>query len=43
MTKPGVGDPAPEAVLVGTSGRKVRLSTLWRTRPLVTVFLRHFG
>jgi hypothetical protein len=25
------------------SGQPVRLSTLWRDRPLVLLFVRHFG
>lgn len=26
-----------------TSGREVRLGELWRDRPAVLIFLRHFG
>jgi hypothetical protein len=41
--RPGVGDPAPDALLLNLNGRQVRLSARWRRRPLVAVFLRHFG
>jgi peroxiredoxin len=41
--RPGVGDPAPDVVLVNRNGRHVRLSARWRRKPLVAVFLRHFG
>lgn len=37
------GDPAPDLTLRDGSGRDVRLSTLWATRPLLLVFLRHYG
>jgi peroxiredoxin len=41
--RPGVGDPAPDVHLVNKNGRTVRLSARWRRKPLVAVFLRHFG
>jgi peroxiredoxin len=39
----GLGDKAPDVVLSDSNGDEVRLSSLWRERPLVLVFLRHFG
>jgi peroxiredoxin len=41
MLKPG--DTAPDRRLRDSSGSEVALSDLWRERPLVLVFLRHFG
>jgi peroxiredoxin len=38
-----VGDPAPDLVLLDAAERPVFLSALWRERPLVLIFLRHFG
>lgn len=29
--------------LAGWSGGRVRLGTLWEQRPVVLVFIRHFG
>jgi peroxiredoxin len=43
MSGPDVGDRAPDALLLDLDGREVRLSSLWRERPLVLVFLRYFG
>ena len=43
MSAPDVGDRAPDALLADLNGRDVRLSSLWRERPLVLVFLRYFG
>ena len=40
---PSVGDPAPDADLLGPAGEAVRLSSLWREGPAVLVFLRYFG
>jgi peroxiredoxin len=40
---PDVGDPAPDALLVDVDRHEVRLSSLWRERPAVVVFLRYFG
>jgi hypothetical protein len=35
---------ALEAVaLIGTDGRSHRLGDLWAERPVIAVFLRHFG
>jgi len=41
--RPRVGDRAPDAVLFNRNGRHVRLSARWKRKPLVAVFLRHFG
>src|SRR5919109_2918932 len=43
MVGPEVGDPAPDALLLDLDRRDVRLSSLWRDRPAVVVFLRYFG
>lgn len=34
---------APDATVVDRDGKPVALSSLWEHRPLVLVFLRHFG
>ena len=34
---------APDVELRDTAGRPVRLAALWRDRPLLVSFLRHFG
>ncbi len=38
-----LGDPAPDLALADGSGTPVQLSTLWMARPLLLVFLRHYG
>jgi peroxiredoxin len=38
-----VGDAAPNAELNRTTGARVTLAELYRQRPTVLVFLRHFG
>lgn len=44
MMKPvAQGDNAPDVLLHDAAGNEVRLSELWHERPLVLVFLRHFG
>jgi hypothetical protein len=43
MTDLAVGEPAPDLVLLDAEEREVRLSALWRERPLALIFLRHFG
>jgi peroxiredoxin len=43
MAGPEVGDPAPDALLIDLERREVRLSTFWKERPAVVVFLRYFG
>ncbi len=37
------GDAAPDVELEDISGKSVRLSSFWATKPAVIVFLRHFG
>ena len=43
MAGPEVGDLAPDALLTDLERREVRLSSLWKERPAVVVFLRYFG
>ena len=43
MSAPGVGDRAPDATLLDLDGGEVALSSLWKDRPAVLVFLRYFG
>jgi peroxiredoxin len=43
MTMVEVGDTAPDVTLRDARGEAVTLSSLWRERTLVLVFLRHFG
>jgi peroxiredoxin len=43
MSTPEVGDVAPDALLMDPDGNDVHLSSLWKTRPAVVVFLRYFG
>ncbi len=38
-----IGDTAPDVTLPDQSGNQTRLSARWAERPLVLVFLRHFG
>ena len=38
-----VGQPAPDAAFVSRDGSVVRLSDLWREKPTIFLFLRHFG
>jgi len=38
-----VGQPAPDAAFVSSDGGVVRLSDLWREKPTILLFLRHFG
>jgi len=35
--------PAPDLELLNTAGKTVLLSTLWKKRPLILAFTRHFG
>lgn len=37
------GDRAPEVVIEDESGAPFALSSLWRGRPALLVFLRHYG
>lgn len=44
LPKPSRGEPAPDLTLArATDGAPVRLSDLWRDKPLMLVFVRHFG
>jgi hypothetical protein len=43
MPKPEVGDLAPDATVIDTRSNPVALSTFWRDRPALAVFLRHYG
>jgi len=38
-----VGQLAPDATFVAHDGGVVRLSDLWREKPTIFLFLRHFG
>jgi len=40
---PQPGDPAPDASLLDAEGRRVQLSSFWKERRVVLVFLRYFG
>ena len=40
---PHPGDRAPDAAVLDAHGREVQLSALWRERPTVLAFLRHYG
>ena len=35
--------PAPDLTLLNTAGKKVQFSSLWKKRPLILAFTRHFG
>ncbi len=37
------GDPAPGVSVAGTDGADVALADLWREKPLLLTFLRHYG
>ena len=37
------GDPAPDLILPDHLGQRMKLSERWTMRPLVLLFLRHFG
>jgi peroxiredoxin len=46
MAKPDhlkFNSPAPDLELTAATGETVRLSSLWASRPLLLVFIRHFG
>ncbi len=40
---PQVGDPAPDAELAAADGATMALSHLWRDRPALLLFWRHYG
>ena len=37
------GDTAPDVMLADGSGAPISLAALWRERPLLLAFLRHYG
>jgi peroxiredoxin len=37
------GDPAPQVEIEDAAGEPLALSALWRERPALLVFLRHYG
>lgn len=41
--RPTPGEAAPDVELRDDAGQPVRLSVLWRERPLVLLFVRHLG
>lgn len=43
MTTLEVGDLAPDPPVFDPDGWEVSLSSYWRDRPAVLVFLRHYG
>jgi hypothetical protein len=43
MTKLAIGKAAPELAVYGADEAPVNLAELRRGRPLVALFLRHFG
>jgi peroxiredoxin len=38
-----LGESAPDLLLTNDERQTVRLSDLWQQRPLVLLFVRHFG
>ena len=42
-TAPSRADDLADVVLEDSEGRETRLGDLWRDRPAVLVFLRHYG
>jgi len=43
MAEADIGDRAPNVTVLDGSGRRRRLSSFWKDRPAVLVFLRHYG
>jgi hypothetical protein len=43
MSRLQIGDTAPDLVLPDHLGQRMKLSERWTIRPLVLLFLRHFG
>ena len=39
----GIAEELGPIVALDADGREVRLGDLWRERPVVLVFVRHFG
>jgi peroxiredoxin len=42
-SSPGIGDAAPDITLLTIDGEQAALSSFWRERPVIVVFLRQFG
>lgn len=42
-TRLAVGDTAPDLSLPDHEGHAIALASLWRSRPRVLLFVRHFG
>ncbi|MDX2159856.1 MAG: hypothetical protein SF162_00885 [bacterium] len=38
-----VGAPAPDGIVRDVQGAEVTISSLWKERPVLLTFLRHFG
>jgi peroxiredoxin len=43
MSRLQIGDPAPDVTLPDHSGQRITLSEHWARRPVILLFLRHFG
>lgn len=43
MPTPNSGDRAPDVRLLDARGRERMLSSYWKAKPAVAVFLRHYG
>ena len=43
LTRLNFNDPAPDREIIKGTGERIRLSSLWKEKPLLLVFTRHFG
>ena len=43
MSRLQIGDTAPDVILPDHLGQRLNLSQRWTVRPLLVLFLRHFG
>ena len=43
MSRLQIGDAAPDLIVPDHLGQRMSLSQRWTVRPLVLLFLRHFG
>ncbi|MBI2480676.1 MAG: hypothetical protein HYV60_19235 [Planctomycetia bacterium] len=43
QTRLAVGDGAPDVSLVDHEGQAIVMTSLWKSRPRVLLFVRHFG
>ena len=43
LTQLKFNDPAPDLEIATGTGERIRLSSLWKEKPLLLVFTRHFG